>query len=114
MVVCCRCDNEAVVAVINKCTSKDAELMHLLHCLIFFEAKFSTRMIATHVAGVHNTLADDLSRDKLSSFLRAAENMSLTGQCFPPQPLLDMLMNHKPDWTSADWREMFKSTLNLV
>ena len=113
LVVCCRCDNEAVVAVINECTSKDAELMHPLRCLIFFKAKFSTRMIATHVAGMHNTLADDLSRDRLSSFLQA-ENMSLTGQCFPPQPLLDTLMNHKLDWTSTDWREMFKSTLNLV
>ena len=114
LVVCCRCDNEAVVAVINKRTSKDAELMHLLRCLVFFEAKFSTRMIATPVAGVQNTLADDLSRDRLSSFLQAAENMSLTGQYFPPQPLLDMLVNHKPDWTSTAWREMFKSTLNLV
>ena len=35
--------------------------MHLLHCLTFFEAKFFKRLIATHVAGMHNTLADDLS-----------------------------------------------------
>ena len=30
-------------------------------------------MIATRVAGVHNTLADDLSKDRLSSFLQAAD-----------------------------------------
>ena len=114
LVVCSHCDNEVVVAVLNRHISKDADLMHLLRCLTFFEAKFSIRMVATHVAGVHNTLVDDLSRDRLSSFLQAAENMSLTGQCFPPQPLLDMIMNHKPDWISLDWRGMFKRTLSLV
>lgn len=101
------------MAVLNDRTSKDADLMHLLCCLTFFEAKFSMRLIAMHVAGVHNMLADDLSTNRLSSFLRAVD-MSLTGQCIPPQPLLDMLINHKPDWTSLAWRRMFKSILNLV
>ena len=47
-VVCSRCDNEAVVSVINKRTCRDADLMHLLWCMIFFEARFTFKMVATH------------------------------------------------------------------
>jgi hypothetical protein len=79
LVVRCRCDNEAVVAVLNKRTSRDHDLMHLLRCLTFFEAQFSFRMTATHIAGSQNMLADDLSRDNLSSFLRMTECKSLDG-----------------------------------
>ena len=39
-VVCCWCDNIAVVSVLNHRTSRDSELMHLLRCLTFFEASF--------------------------------------------------------------------------
>ena len=113
-VVCSRCDNEAVVAVINKRTSRDADLMHLLRCLIFFEASFSFKIVATHIAGSQNTLADHLSRDKLSLFLHELAHTSVTGQSVPPQPLLDMLINHKPDWTSPVWRDLFRRTLNMV
>ena len=44
--------------------------MHLLRCLSFFETKFGFRVVAKHVPGTQNSLADDLSRDKLS-FLQA-------------------------------------------
>ena len=113
-VVCCRCDNSAVVAVLNRRTSRDSELMHLLRCLIFFEAKFSFRMVSAHIAGSQNTLADDLSRDNLSGFLQAVKGASVLSQSIPPQPLLDMLVNSKPDWTSPCWRKMFKDTLSKV
>jgi len=35
-----RSDNQAMVATINNWTSRDPAIMHLLHCLLFFEAKF--------------------------------------------------------------------------
>ena len=41
-IVCWRCDNSAVVSVLNHHTSRDSELMHLLRCLTFFEARFSS------------------------------------------------------------------------
>ena len=113
-VVCCRCDNEAVVAVLNRRTSRDQDLMHLLRCLSFFEARFSFRAIASHISGAQNYLADDLSRNKLSSFLQAADQVTLSHQVKPPQPLLDMLVNTKPDWTSQVWRKMFNDTLRMV
>ena len=34
----CRCDNEAVVAIINTGTSKDCEAMPLMRCLFFITA----------------------------------------------------------------------------
>ena len=113
-VVCCRCVNTAVVSALNNRTSRDNELIHLLRCLTFFEAKFSCRLVATHISGSRNTLADDLSRDNLSSFFQAVGNISLLNQSVPPQPLLDMLINSKPDWTSARWRRMFRDILSKV
>ena len=113
-VVCSLCDNEAVVAVLNRHTSRDHDLMHLLRCLSFFEAKFGFRVVARHIPGTQNSLADDLSRDKLSSFLQARDQVTLSRQSKPPQPLLDMLINHKPDWTSPAWRGMFRDTLKMA
>ena len=92
--MCCCCDNETVVAVLNRQTSRDQDLMHLLHCISFFEAMFSFRAIASHISGAQNYLADDFSRNKLSSFLQAVDIVK------PLQPLLGMLVNTNPDWTS--------------
>ena len=97
-VVCCRWDKVAVVLVLNHHTSRDGELMHLLRCLTFFEAKLSCRLMATQISGSLNTLAEYLSHD----------------QSDPPQPLLDMLVNTKPDWISGRWRRMFRDILNRV
>jgi len=95
-VVCCQCDNEAVVAV--------------LQCLSFFEANFGFSVVAKHIPGTQNSLADDLSRDKLSSFLQARDQATLSLQSKPPEPLL----NYRPDWTSPAWRGMFRDTLKMV
>ena len=48
-VVCSQCDSIAVVSVLNHCTSRDRELMHLLRCLTFFEARSSCRLVAAHI-----------------------------------------------------------------
>ena len=112
--MCCRCDNEVVVAVLNRRTCRDQDLMHLLRCLSFFEAMFSFRAIASHISGAQKCLADDLSRNKLSSFLQAMGQVTLSCQFKPLQPLLDMLVNVKPDWTSQVWRRMFSDTLKEV
>ena len=112
--MCCQCDNEAVVAVLNRRTSGDQDLMHLLRCLSFFEAKFGFRVVAKHIPGTQNSLADDLSIDKLSSFLQARDQVTLSLQSKPPQPLLDMVINYKPDWISPAWRGMFRDTLKMA
>ena len=82
--------------------------------MAFFEARYSFKMVATHIAGSQNVQPDDMSRDRLSSFLGKVEHRSVTAQSVLPQPLLDMLNNTKPDWTSQAWRELSRRTLNTV
>ena len=43
--------------------------MHFSRCLMFCEARFSCRLVAAHIAGSLNKLADDFSRDNLPGFL---------------------------------------------
>lgn len=51
-----QCDNMAVVAMVNSRTSWEPELMHLLRCLAFLEARHSFYMFATHISGKSNIL----------------------------------------------------------
>ena len=83
-VVGCRCDNQAVVAVLRTRTRKDAHIMHLLRCLFFFEAAFSFHIQASHIAGALNTLANDISRNNLPSILQTF--------CFFPLPSLHLFV----------------------
>lgn len=64
-----RCDNAAVVAIINKNSSKDQQVMYLIQCLSFTVAQFQFVLVPSHIRGVENTLADALSRDNLPLFL---------------------------------------------
>lgn len=61
MTIQARCDNQAVVEIINRRSSKDQEAMHLLRCLSFAEARFGCFLTAKHIAGIQNTLAYALS-----------------------------------------------------
>ena len=72
-VVSGKCDNQAVVAVLATRTCRDQKLMHLLRCLFFFKASFQFTLVATHIAGSINHLADDLSRNKLQKIGHRAE-----------------------------------------
>ena len=63
--VLARCDNMAVVAIVNNGSSKEAEAMHLRRCLSFLEAKWAIHLWAEHVRGVDNEVADLLSRNRL-------------------------------------------------
>ncbi len=66
MVVLCQSDNEATVAVLNTCTSRDAQIMHLLRCLFFFEAAWEFSISAAYLPGQYN---DDISRGHTLSYL---------------------------------------------
>ena len=66
--VLCWCDNQAAVCAIAARSCQDAKMMHLLRCLFFLEACCQFELVASHVPGIHNGLADDLSRNRLSSF----------------------------------------------
>ena len=88
--------------------------MHLLRCLSFFEAHFAVRMVSSYIAGVDNSLADDLSRDRLSEFLQVHQRAHAASSRIVPGCLVELLCNSKPDWTSESWRETFVGTLSMV
>ena len=64
------CDNAAIVVIINKHTSNNPMIMHLLHYLFFMCAKFNIALSAEHIAGVRNEAADALSRNNFPAFFQ--------------------------------------------
>ena len=68
--VSCRCDNAAVVAIVNSGRSKMDRAMHLMRCLSFFLARWGVSLKCRHIPGVQNGAADALSRNALPSFQR--------------------------------------------
>jgi len=65
MVVLFWCDNEAVVSVINSGWSRDPILMKMLRELHFVCARHSFQILARHIPGLKNKVADALSRPRL-------------------------------------------------
>jgi len=65
-------DNEAVVAVINKTTSKHKQIMALVRTLVSACLKYNILFNSRHLPGVDNTLADSLSRFQVDQFKRLA------------------------------------------
>ena len=96
-----KCDNAAIVAVLNSGSSRDPELMHLLRCLSFFMAKF--QFTVSHVAGSKNVLADALSRNNASRLPTPI-----------PQELVDLLIVTRPDWTSSHWTRLWNSIFKML
>ena len=103
-VVCCHYDNEAVVAVFNRRTSRDQDLST---CCVAFHSlgvMFSFRAIASHIWGAQNYIADDLPRNMLSSFLQAVKpgDVILPGQT--TSATAGHVGQHHADWTSQVWQ----------
>jgi len=103
-----RCDNSAVVAIINHGSSHDQEVMHLMRCLSFIVAKFQLLIVASHIPGKDNHAADALSRDRLTDF-RSFITQAQEQPSSIPVELLDLLVITKPDWTSPAWTRLWTS-----
>ena len=63
-------DNQSLVSVINKQTSKDAEFMSFLRTMVLFILQNNTLFKAKDVAGKRNVLANRLSRFQVDQFLQ--------------------------------------------
>ena len=74
-------DNMAVVDTLRKgsCKEPSGLAMHLMRALSFISAHYQFSVAASHIAGVYNTVADDISRDRLS-------NLPLQVPGIHPQP----------------------------
>ena len=103
-----QCDNSAVVAMINWGSGKNPEAMHLMRCLAFFMAKFQFTLVARHIPGTSNVLADALSRGNLSLFLSLYPQADQVATPLP-QELLDLVIISHPDWTSPHWTRLWSA-----
>lgn len=65
-------DNEALVYVINKQSCRDRELMFFVRRLVLVCLSHNIVFKAKHIPGVHNKLADSLSRLQLQTFHQLA------------------------------------------
>ena len=111
--VLCHCDNQAVVAVLNSRSSKQPQLMHMLRCLFFVEASYGFELFASYIPTKANDLADDLSRNNLSSFLSKVPALKGSQVKIPTQ-LLEILVDTSGDWTSQTWTRRFRDTFAMA
>lgn len=111
--IVCHCDNQAVVAVLASRTSRLQHLMHLLRTLYFFEAFHGFQLQCIHIPGLKNDIADDLSRNNLSSFLLKVPAANPVA-CVLPPPLLALLLSPQLDWVSPNWTQLFSSITSMV
>ena len=100
------CDNMGTVAIVNSGYSRVPAIMHVLRCLFFIRARFHLTVWAVHIPGVQNTWADDISRDKVHSFLSQVPPESYARSAVPGQ-LVRLLVDQLPDWTSLAWTQQF-------
>ena len=105
-----QCDNYSLVAAISKGSSKDPLVMHLLRCLWLFVALYDIDIVAEHIAGMNNQVADMLSRNRSDQFLSEYPQVSRFPTPLPPSLLL-VVSPRKPDWTSQSFRECFKDII---
>ena len=107
--VICHCDNQAVVACLRSRTSRVTHIMHMLRTLAFIEASFSFCLTPQYIDTKSNHLADDLSRNLLSSFLSKVPQADPRATPLPTH-LLDLLLDHTLDWASPLWLQRFSAT----
>lgn len=87
--------------------------MQLMRCLAFLMAQGDFYMVATHIKGTDNTLADALSRDNVPLF------HSLHPQAEPqpvaiPEAMLDLVFLREPEWTCRNWTGLWNSTYKVA
>ena len=98
-----RCDNRAIVDILQAKTSKDSIIMHMLRCLHFLCATQEIRITATHIAGADNGPADALSRNRRDLFFASLPKVHLQPTHIS-QELWDLVVAVRPDWLSETWR----------
>ena len=104
--ICCRCDNQAVVAALTTRSSRETHLMHMLRCLFFIEAHHQFQLTATYISTLDNHVADDLSRNRVMSFHSKVPQADPRPTPIPPS-LPHLLLDPQLDWVSPAWTNRF-------
>ena len=106
-------DNSSVVDSVNKGSSKEPTVMHLLRCLWFFSAYFDIKITASHIPGTLNTAADKLSTNQSREFLQSNPNTSRVPIQIPT-PLLKIISPKRLGWTAPSFSWHFKRIINSL
>ena len=104
------CNNAAVVHILDKLTSKDPIIMHLLRCL-----HFSVHILILHygpdtfrgrrISKLTHSLVTNLLQVFFKELPTAKEQTRI------PQSLWELLVISKLDWLSPSWKELLNSSL---
>ena len=78
-------DNEALVSVINKNTSKEPLVMKLVRQMVLCCMKHNIILRAVHIKGEKNVLADSLSRLRFQKFHQLAPHMDRNAATLHPE-----------------------------
>ena len=78
-----RIDNQALVSIINKRTSKSKYIMQLIRPFVLMTMNNNTQFKALHILGVHNEIADALSRFQMDRFRCLAPKVDQTPSDIP-------------------------------
>lgn len=78
-------DNQAVVSILNKKTSRDPSIMFLLRRLVLLTLTYNILLKAEHISGSVNSIADAISRCQWQKFRKLA-------------PDADLLPSKIPEW----------------
>ncbi len=78
-------DNESIVAIINKKTSSEPDLMILVRHLVFSCLKYNIMFRAKFIPGKSNAIADAISRFNMQEFRRLAPKADLCPSSIPEE-----------------------------
>ena len=101
-----QCDNTGVVAAVKKGSAREPLDIHLLCSLWLFVAYYDISVKIEHIVGVHNRIADQLSRNNMQQFFSSNPQANLLPTPLPPE-LLQIVSVAKLDWTSPRFTQMF-------
>ena len=82
--------------------------MHLLRCLFFIEAHYQCQLSTSYITTQDNTIADHLSRNRLTAFLSTLPQADSEPTLIPPN-IPPILLDPFMDWLSPAWTRQFRS-----
>lgn len=83
----------------------------MLCTLFFIKAQYQFKIIARHIPGALNTLADYLSYIELEKFHTNHHTANRYPSCTPVN-LLQWLLDPRMDWMSDHWTQQFSTFIN--
>ena len=78
------CDNQSVVDIWAKGSSRDPLLMHLVRSIFFCAASHQFSVLVSHIRGTDNSIADALSRFQMLRFRQLVPQADLEPTPLPP------------------------------